>query len=103
MKTKASITNDEAIIAELRDDPQFAAEYLNAAIEDTDEPKVLLLALRQVVEALSEKAQLGKFSKREEAKLDRYLRTNAFSNGPSVKGGLPNNSANPKVPSAWRT
>jgi probable addiction module antidote protein len=51
MKRKTSISHDEAIIRELRDDPDFAAEYLKAAMEDTDEPKVLLIALRQIARA----------------------------------------------------
>jgi len=51
MKRKPSISNDQAIVQELRDDPEFAAEYLKAAIDDTDEPKVLLLALRQIAQA----------------------------------------------------
>jgi probable addiction module antidote protein len=51
MKRKASISHDKALIEELRGDPEFAAEYLRAAIDDTDEPKVLLVALRQVAEA----------------------------------------------------
>lgn len=51
MKRKASISHDKAIVQELRDNPEFAAEYLRAAIEDTDEPRVLLLALRQIAEA----------------------------------------------------
>lgn len=51
MKRKASISHDQAIVQELRDNPEFAAEYLRAAIEDTDEPRVLLLALRQIAEA----------------------------------------------------
>ncbi|MBL9081606.1 MAG: putative addiction module antidote protein [Planctomycetales bacterium] len=51
MKRKPSIAHHKALVEELRDDPEFAAEYLRAAIEDTDEPKVLLLALRQVAEA----------------------------------------------------
>ena len=46
-------------------DPEFAAEYLNAASEDED-PRVYLSALRQVVEArggikqVAEKTQLSK-------------------------------------------
>lgn len=46
-------------------DPDFAAEYLNAASED-DDPRVYLAALRQVVEArggikeVAEKTQLSK-------------------------------------------
>lgn len=51
MKRKTSISHDEAIIRELRDDPEFAAEYLKAAMEDSDEPKVLLIALRQLAQA----------------------------------------------------
>ncbi len=51
MKRKASISHDEALIRELRDDPEFAAEYLKAAMEDTAEPKVLLVALRQIAQA----------------------------------------------------
>ena len=51
MKRKTSIKHDDAIVAELRRDPEFATEYLKAALEDTDEPRVLLLALRQLAEA----------------------------------------------------
>ncbi|HSZ57311.1 MAG TPA: addiction module antidote protein [Tepidisphaeraceae bacterium] len=73
MKTKASITNDEAIIAELRDDPQFAAEYLNAAIEDSDEPRVLLLALRQIGEARGGLAKVARQAGVERESLYRAL------------------------------
>lgn len=48
MKRKASISHDETIIRRLRKDPKFAAEYLRAALEDDDEPRVLLIALRQL-------------------------------------------------------
>ena len=51
MKRKASISHEGAMIRELRDDPEFAAEYLKAAMEETDEPKVLLIALRQIAQA----------------------------------------------------
>lgn len=51
MKQNASISHDEAMVRELRKDPQFAAEYLKAAMEDADEPRVLLLALRRVAKA----------------------------------------------------
>jgi len=53
MKRKASISHDEATIRELRDNPEFAAEYLRAALEDDDEPSVLLIALRRIAEAQS--------------------------------------------------
>lgn len=45
MKRKASISHDEAVVRRLRKDPSFAAEYLKDALEDEDEPRVLLLAL----------------------------------------------------------
>lgn len=49
--TKASISHEDAIIRELREDPEYALEYLRAAIEDGDEPRVLLVALRQLAKA----------------------------------------------------
>ena len=39
------------MIRRLRKDPKFAAEYLRAALEDEDEPRVLLVALRQLAQA----------------------------------------------------
>jgi probable addiction module antidote protein len=35
----------------LRKDPDFAAEYLKAALEDCDDPRVLLIALRRLAQA----------------------------------------------------
>src|SRR5438067_712505 len=55
MKRKAkditSVSHDEYMIRKLRESPKFAVEYLNAALEDTEEPSVFVLALRRVVEA----------------------------------------------------
>ena len=51
MKRKASISHDEAIVRRLRKDPDFATEYLKAALEDEDEPRVLLIALRHLAQA----------------------------------------------------
>jgi len=51
MKTKASISHDEALTRELRENQDFAVEYLKAALEDDSEPRVLLIALRRVVRA----------------------------------------------------
>ena len=51
VKRKASTSHDEAIVRRLRKDPDFAAEYLKAALEDGDEPSVLLLALRRLAQA----------------------------------------------------
>jgi probable addiction module antidote protein len=51
MKRKASISHDEALMRELRGNPRFAVEYLKAALEEDSEPRVLLVALRRVVQA----------------------------------------------------
>jgi probable addiction module antidote protein len=51
MKGKTSVAHDEVMVKKLRKDRTFAAEYLKAAMEDTDEPEVLLIALRQIAEA----------------------------------------------------
>jgi len=51
MKRKASISHDQAIIRRLRKDLDFAAEYVRAALEDEDEPRVLLIALRHLAHA----------------------------------------------------
>jgi probable addiction module antidote protein len=51
MKRKASISHEEVMVKKLRKDPRFAAEYLKAAMEDSEEPQVLLIALRQIAKA----------------------------------------------------
>lgn len=51
MKHKTSASHDEAIIKRLRKDPEFAAEYVKAALQDTEEPLVLLIALRHLAQA----------------------------------------------------
>ncbi len=51
MTRNASISHDKAIVEELRRDPEFTAEYLKAALEDSDEPQVLLVVLRHLAEA----------------------------------------------------
>jgi probable addiction module antidote protein len=51
MRRKPSISHDRATIRELRGDSKLAAEYLRAALEEADEPGVLLIALRRVAQA----------------------------------------------------
>ncbi|SRR6266545_1642888 len=51
MRDKASVSHDESMARELRENPDFVAEYLRAAMEDEAEPRVLLVALRRVAEA----------------------------------------------------
>src|SRR5579862_5615160 len=51
MKDKASVSHDGTIVRRLRKDSNFAAEYLKASLEDGDEPRVLLIALRHLAQA----------------------------------------------------
>jgi len=60
IKRKPSVSHEQSLIRELRADPEFCAEYLKAAIEDTTEPKVLLLALRHIAEARGGIAKVAK-------------------------------------------
>ena len=73
MKSKASISHEEAVIRELRKDPEFAAEYLKAALEDADDPGVLLIALRHVAEARGGVAKVAKAAGIERESLYRAL------------------------------
>lgn len=73
MKRKASISHEAAIVEELRRDPAFAAEYLKAALEDTEEPKVLLVVLRQLAEAQGGVAKIAKAAGVERESLYRAL------------------------------
>jgi probable addiction module antidote protein len=73
MKRKASISNEEATIRELRENPDFAAEYLRAALEDDDEPGVLLIALRRIAEARGGIAKVAKAAGIERESLYRAL------------------------------
>ncbi len=76
MKRGASISHDEAMIRELRKDPDFAAEYLRAALEDEDDPRVLLVALRRVAEAHGGVAKVAKAAGVERESLYRALSAN---------------------------
>jgi probable addiction module antidote protein len=73
MKRKTSISHDEAVIRELKADPSFAAEYLNAALEDVEEPQALLVALRRVAKARGGVAKIAKAAGVERESLYRVL------------------------------
>ena len=60
MKNPASISHNEAVIRRIRENSEFAVEYLKAALEDTEEPAVLLLALRRIAEARGGVAKIAK-------------------------------------------
>lgn len=73
MKHKPAISHHDALVRELRDDPAFAAEYIKAALEDVKEPKVLLIALRQIAEARGGIAKVAKAAGIERESLYRAL------------------------------
>ena len=76
MKDKTSITHHEVMVEKLRKRPRFAAEYLKAAMEETDDPEILLIALRQVAEARGGLAKVAKAAGIERESLYRALSAN---------------------------
>jgi probable addiction module antidote protein len=73
MKRKASISHDEAMLEELRKNPDFAAEYLRAALEDSDDPQILLIALRRIAESRGGIAKIARQAGIERESLYRAL------------------------------
>ena len=57
----------------MRANPKFAAEYLKAALEDTEEPAVLRIALRRIAEAGGGIARVAKAAGIERESLHREL------------------------------
>jgi len=51
MKRKASVSHEKAIVRRLHKEPDFAVEYLKSALDDADEPRVFLVALRHLAQA----------------------------------------------------
>jgi probable addiction module antidote protein len=76
MKDKTSVSHDEVMVKKLRERPRFAAEYLKAAMEEADDPEVLLIALRQVAEARGGLAKVAKAAGIERESLYRALSPN---------------------------
>jgi probable addiction module antidote protein len=64
---------NECVILELRDDPEFAAAYLKEALEDTENPGGLLVALRRIAEARGGMAKVAKAAGIERESLYRAL------------------------------
>jgi probable addiction module antidote protein len=73
MRDKTSESHDEVMRRRLRENPKFAAEYLKAALEDAEEPRVLLIALRRVAEARGGIAKVAKAAGIERESLYRAL------------------------------
>lgn len=77
--------HDETVIAMIRDDPQFAAEYLRIAFEELDEEggeSAFLAALRHVVEARGGMAVIAEKTGLSRESLRRAL---APSGNPTLK------------------
>jgi probable addiction module antidote protein len=73
MKDRTSVSHDEVMVRKLRASPVFAAEYLKAAMEDIEEPQVLLVALRQIAEARGGMGKIAKAAGIERESLYRAL------------------------------
>jgi probable addiction module antidote protein len=73
MKASASVSHDDVMVRKLRTNRAFAAEYLKAAMEDTEEPRSLLVALRHVAEAYGGVARIAKAAGIERESLYRAL------------------------------
>lgn len=73
MSRKASVSHDKAMLQELREDPELAAEYLKAALEEATEPGLLLVALRRVAEARGGLARVARSAGIERESLYRAL------------------------------
>jgi len=71
--TARSVSHDEKVIERLRKDARFASEYLKAAMEEEDEPHVLLIALRRITEARDGIAQIARKAGIERESLHRAL------------------------------
>ncbi|HUB27859.1 MAG TPA: addiction module antidote protein [Tepidisphaeraceae bacterium] len=76
MKDKTSVSHDEVMVKKLRERPRFAAEYLKAAMDEADDPEVLLIALRHVAEARGGLAKVAKAAGIERESLYRALSPN---------------------------
>jgi probable addiction module antidote protein len=72
-KDITSVSHDDYMLRKLRENPKFVAAYLNAVLEDTEEPAVLRIALRRIAEAKGGIAKVAKASGIERESLYRAL------------------------------
>ncbi len=70
---KTKVSHDKWMITKLREDPSFATDYVKAALEDTQEPRVALTALRRVAEARGGIAKIARKAGIERESLHRAL------------------------------
>jgi probable addiction module antidote protein len=72
---------EESVIQELRDDPEYAAEYLSVILEDGDQQE-LMLALRRIAQAFGGVSQLAE---RAELNANTLYRTLSPKGNPELK------------------
>ena len=90
MSKAPSTSHDDAVAQELRKDPVLAAEYLKAAIAQSGEPRVLLVALRHLAAAHG-MPEVARRAKIERESLYRALSPKGnprFSTIVAILGGL---------------
>jgi probable addiction module antidote protein len=68
-----SLSHDDVMIRRLRKNSKFVAEYLNAAMDDTENPAVLRIALWRIAEARGGIAKVAKAAGIERESLYRAL------------------------------
>lgn len=80
-----SVDHDEAMIAELREDPEYAEAYLQAAFDEIYEPGGIggfLIALRQVIEA---RGGVGIIAQRSGLSRQHIYRALSENGNPTIK------------------
>lgn len=60
MKDRTSVSHDDFLRKRLQDNTEFAVKYLQSALEDSEDPAVLLVALRRIAEARGGVAKVAK-------------------------------------------
>lgn len=68
-----SVSHEDKVIERLRKDANFAVAYLKAAIDDDEEPRVLLIALKRIAEARGGIAAVARKAGIERESLHRAL------------------------------
>ena len=80
-KSVSSRSHEEATIESFRKDPSFAAEYLNAVLEDGDQEE-LMLALRRMSKAFG---GMSKLAEKAELNVNTLYRTLSEKGNPELK------------------
>ncbi len=73
MNNQISVSHDDVMKKKLAANSRFAAEYMRAALEDTDDPRALLIALRRITEARGGFVKVAKAAGIERESLHRAL------------------------------